>query len=80
MSARDELRATLRVRCRQLCTKAAAYPFPDAYATPNPYDTAVWWCARTTEALGPDGSAAGPGACDAPGRPCYEPPARPGSA
>ncbi len=77
MSYRSELRAILKVRCAHLCTKAAVMPLPEADAVRNTDDTAVWWCAHTTEALGPDGSCAEPGACDAPGRSCYEPP-RPG--
>ena len=67
------LNRILRTRCGNLCTKSAVQALPDHDAQPNPYDTAIWWCARTTEALGPDGSCAEPGACDAPGRACYEP-------
>jgi hypothetical protein len=42
----------------------------------NPYPTATWWCERTREALGPDGSTACPAACDAPGRRCHALPVR----
>ena len=73
MDYRTRLRAILKVRCAHLCTKEAVMPLPDPGDPENPYDTAVWWCARTTETLGPDGSAARPGECDAPGRTCYEP-------
>ena len=74
MSYRSELRAILKLRCVHLCTKEAVMPLPDHGDVENDHDTAVWWCARTTEALGPDGSAAREGACDGPGRPCYEAP------
>ncbi len=75
MSYRKRLRAVLKIRCVHLCTKAAFQPLPDEDELANPYDTAAWWCARTTEALGPDGSAAADGDCDGPGRECYEGPA-----
>lgn len=74
MSYARDLRKVLLVRCRRLCTKAAVHPLPDADELPNPFDTAIWWCDVTTEALGPDGRAAEPGACDGPGRACYEAP------
>jgi len=73
MNYRSRLRQILRVRCTHLCTKAAVQPLPDPDQEENAYDTAVFWCGRTTEALGPDGSSAEPGACDGPGRDCYEP-------
>ena len=72
MSYRSRLKQLLRVRCLHLCTKEAAMPLPDPDDEENIYDTAAFWCARTTEVLGPDGSAAEPGACDGPGRACYE--------
>jgi hypothetical protein len=68
------VRAELRTRCLQLRTKAAFFPIPGSLEQANPYPTAIWWCERTCEALGPDGSAAHPSTCDAPGRSCYEPP------
>lgn len=71
------VRTELRVRCVQLRTKAAYFPIPGKSDEANPYPTAIWWCGRTCEALGPDGSAAQPGACDTIGRRCYEPPVRP---
>ncbi len=74
---RERLVQILRTRCVHLCTKAALQPLPDADEQENPYDTAIWWCARTSEALGPDESAAEPGTCDAPGRDCYQAPPGP---
>ncbi len=71
------VRAVLRSRCVNLCTKAGYFPLPDEDALENVYDTAIWWCATTAEALGPDGSTAMPGSCDQPGRSCYEPPMTP---
>ena len=71
------VRSELKSRCVHLKTKAAFFPLPGAADEPNPYATAVWWCGRTCEALGPDGSAAHHGDCDAPGRRCYASPARP---
>jgi hypothetical protein len=72
MNYRSQLRALLTVRCRHLCTKAAVQPLPDPDEVESVHDTAIFWCARTTESLGPDGSSAEPGDCDAPGRTCYE--------
>jgi hypothetical protein len=72
MNYRSRLRQILKVRCRHLCTKAAVHPLPDPDEIENVHDTAIFWCALTTEALGPDGSSAEPGDCDAPGRTCYE--------
>ncbi len=71
------VREELRTRCVHLCTKAAFFPLPQQGDATNPSPTAIWWCARTLRALGPDGTAAHPSLCDAPGRRCYEPPVRP---
>jgi len=68
------VRAELKTRCVHLRTKAAFFPIPGENEPLNPYSTAIWWCNRTCEALGPDGSAAHPGGCDAAGRRCYEGP------
>jgi hypothetical protein len=70
------VRRELRTRCVHLRTKAAFFPIPGDDERPNPYGTAIWWCDRTCEALGPDGSAAHPDGCDAPGRPCHDAPGR----
>ena len=69
------LKSLLRVRCVWLRTKAQFTNVPQAGDHVNPYDTACWWCFRTGETLGLDGSTAEPGSCDAPGRSCYDPPA-----
>jgi hypothetical protein len=68
------IRAELRTHCRSLMTKSKTYPLPGPDDVDLGGDTAVWWCGRTTEALGPDGAAADPADCCAPGRRCYEPP------
>jgi len=74
MNEARRLRRELKTRCLHLCTKAASFPLPDDDDPVNPYDTAIWWCGRTTEALGPDDSAAGPDACNDAARACHEPP------
>lgn len=68
------VRAELKTRCTWLRTKAAYLHLPEEGTTENPFDTAIWWCLKTGYALGPDGATACPGACDAPGRACYEAP------
>ncbi len=70
------VREALRVRCTHLKTKRSFLGMPGPGDAENPYDTAVWWCERTCEALGPDGSTAEPSSCERPGRPCYAPPPR----
>ncbi len=70
------VRRELKNRCVHLRTKAAAFPLPQPGDEANPYPTAIWWCDKTCEALGADGSAACPGDCDGPGRRCYEAPRR----
>ncbi len=70
------LREVLKVRCLRLRTKAAYTNFPQAGDHENPFPTATWWCEKTGEPLGADGSTACPGDCDRPGRSCYEPPVR----
>ena len=77
MDALERIREVMRVRCAWLRTKATYLNLPDAGQEENPISTAIWWCNRNGEALGPDGHTAGPGDCDRPGRPCYEPPVRP---
>lgn len=72
----ERVRAELKVRCVWLRTKAAYFPLPQAGDHENTVPTACWWCLQTREPLGPDGSTAGPGDCDAPGRACYVPPVR----
>ncbi len=77
MSYARRLRETLKVRCVHLCTKSVILPLPAEGDLENPFDTAIWWCERTAEALGPDGDTACPGDCDGPGLRCYEPPVAP---
>jgi hypothetical protein len=72
----ERVREILKVRCVWLRTKASYRALPQAGDLENPYPTATWWCLRTGEALGADGATACPGACDRPGRPCYEGPPR----
>jgi len=68
----DELRA----RCIHLTTKEQFVGVPEAHEREFPADDPIWWCARTSEALGPDGSEVCRAACHAPGRACYEGPVR----
>lgn len=75
---RQRVRQALRTRCVHLKTKASFLGLPGPEAVEDPFDTAVWWCQRTCEAMGPDGSTASPATCEAPGRPCYEAPPRVG--
>jgi hypothetical protein len=68
MDYAKKVREALRVRCVHLKTKRAFLGLPAADEVENPFDTAVWWCERTCEALGPDGSTAHPTSCEKPGR------------
>ncbi len=79
MDYRTKVREALRTRCVHLLTKARMLNLPNAGDQENPYPTAIWWCGRTCEALGPDGSSAWPEDCDGAGRTCYEPPVTAGS-
>jgi hypothetical protein len=74
---RDLVLAALRVRCVHLKTKRSFLGLPEPGARENDVDTAAWWCDRTGEPLGPDGRTAQRRTCEAAGRPCYAPPARP---
>ena len=67
----ERIRQELKTRCLHLHTKAAFMPLPQDDDEGNPYPTAIWWCGRTCQALGPDGSAAVRDACHRPGRSCY---------
>lgn len=77
MDYRRKVQDQLKVRCIHLETKRAWLGLPEADEVENPFDTAVWCCARTCEPLGPDASGAEPESCEGPGRTCYEPPVRP---
>ena len=73
----DEVRAQLRVRCIHLMTKEAFVGIPSEHEQAFEADGPIWWCEQTSEALGPDGSAADEtchGPCD---RTCFAPPVRP---
>jgi hypothetical protein len=65
-----KVRAALRVRCVHLRTKAAFLGMPGPGDPENVFDTAVWWCGVTCEALGPDGASASPERCSTEGRAC----------
>lgn len=77
MNYREKVIAALRTRCTCLKTKAAFLGLPEPDALENPFDTAVWWCEKTAEPLGPDGRTAAPASCGGPGRGCYEAPGGP---
>jgi hypothetical protein len=76
MDYAQRVRQDLSVRCVWLRTKKSYFPLPQAGDEANPVPTACWWCLKTNEALGPDGSSSGPGVCDTPGRACYAGPVR----
>ncbi len=76
MDYAQRVREELQVRCVWLRTKKSYFPLPQAGETANDVPTACWWCLKTNEALGPDGSVAGPVACDTGGRACFEGPVR----
>lgn len=66
----------LRTRCVHLLTKEAFLGLPEPHEREFEADGPIWWCDRTSEALGPDGEAACAEDCHGPGRTCYEPPVR----
>ncbi len=79
MDYAERIREESRVRCVWLRTKAMYCNRPQP-GEPEPAQSfAAWWCLKSGEELGPDGAAACPGGCDAPGgisRRCYEGPPR----
>ncbi len=77
MTYRDRVERDLVHRCVFLKTKTSWLGLPEAHARENDVPTAVWWCERTCEPLGPDRAAVGPSTCGHPGRACYERPRRP---
>ena len=76
MDYAERVREELKTRCVWLRTKAAYLPLPSPGTPDNPYSTAIWWCLKSGEALGPTGATACPGACDRAALPCYEGPVR----
>ncbi len=64
----------LRVRCIHLTTKEQFVGLPEDHEQDFPADEPIWWCGRTSEVLGPDGSEACREHCHQPGRDCYEGP------
>ncbi|MDJ0521467.1 MAG: hypothetical protein QNJ90_05270 [Planctomycetota bacterium] len=66
----------LRVRCIHLTTKEQFVGLPEDHEQEFPADEPIWWCAQTSEPLGPDGSEACRENCQKPGRTCYEGPVR----
>jgi hypothetical protein len=73
----ERLREALKTRCVHLKTKSAYLGLPGPADEEGRHDTAIWWCERTCQALGPDGRGAHPTTCELPGRACYEAPRRP---
>jgi hypothetical protein len=74
MDHAQRVRDELRVRCVWLRTKKAYFPLPQAGDVESPAPTACWWCLKTLEPLGPDGSTSDPAACATDARRCYEGP------
>lgn len=77
MDYRREVQDALKVRCIHLKTKRAYLGLPEPDEVDDDCDTAVWWCERTCDPLGPDRATADPEPCERPGRSCYVPPVRP---
>ena len=77
MSYADEVRAAMKTRCVHLRTKEQFVGVPSEHEQAFEADDAIFWCDRTSEALGPDGGSACGHECGKPGRRCYEPPVRP---
>jgi len=71
---RREVLEDLRVRCVHLTTKEQFVGLPEEHETAFAADDPILWCARSSEALGPDGSEVCYAACHKPGRACYEGP------
>jgi len=69
-----EVRAQLRTRCLNLLTKESFLGLPEAHEQPFPHDEGIFWCDKTGEVLGPDGSEVCSKACAQPGRACFEGP------
>jgi hypothetical protein len=81
MAGRDggyarEVEGELRTRCIHLLTKEAFVGIPSEHERPFEGDEPAWWCDRTGEALGPDGSPVCRADCHGPWRGCYEAPIR----
>lgn len=73
---REQVEAELRVRCVWLRTKKSYFAMPEPSDHESETPTACWWCLKTLEALGPDGSTAARTSCSDGSRVCYEPPIR----
>ncbi len=71
-----EVQGELRTRCIHLLTKEAFLGIPSEHEERITGDEPIWWCDKTTEPLGPDGSEACRAHCHGPGRACYEAPIR----
>ncbi len=74
---REEVERELKVRCIHLKTKEAFLGLPAEHESGFDGDEPIWWCEKTLEALGPDGSAACRADCHGLGRACYEAPKGP---
>ena len=72
----NEVREELRTRCIHLLTKEAFLEIPADHEKQFEADEPIWWCDKTSEVLGPDGSEACRKDCHGPGRACYERPIR----
>ena len=76
LSYRDQVKADLRTRCVHLRTKESFLALPERNEVRGTTDEPIWWCDLTSEALGPDGSAACHAGCHGAARGCYIPPLR----
>ena len=71
-----EVRDELRTRCLHLLTKEAFLEIPSDSERAFQADEPIWWCDKTGDPLGPDGSEACRKDCHGPGRSCYQGPIR----
>ncbi len=69
-----DVQAALRKRCLNLVTKESFLGIPEAHEQPFAHDEGIFWCDKTGEVLGPDGSEVCARVCGQPGRGCYEGP------
>ena len=73
---RRAVQAELRVRCIHLLTKEAFLALPAEHEQEFAADDPIWWCDKTSQALGPDGSEVCRARCHGAERGCYEGPVR----
>ena len=73
---RRTVQSEMRVRCIHLMTKGMFVGVPSDHERAFEADDPIWWCDKTSEPLGPDGSPACHEDCHGAPRSCYEGPVR----